>query len=371
MKTGLLTIHRIDRSADPAFAGLASIYTEAHPASERKSIGLLAAMIQRPEYLFLVASEESRVVGFAIVLCFPQSSACLLEYLAIAQDRRSHGLGQSLFTPSGNAPRSRRPLSAHRSRFQSAASRAKPPATPGEKHSTASSAAGRSRDSPTSCPPSRSPRLPRWRCSSTNRPCPHSSGKRIFVNGCSAAMSKSMEERQTTAASIPCSKACPKICALPDHPLARVAGPAMIAERVIDAVGRDHKPAARKRDQHFGPVRRQGIAPISSGKNQRQSHRHQTHHPPAPVAAIAVDQRDGPQRRNHKGQRAVRPLLRRQKVRRNSRNRQHDRRQQAVNHAERRGPDAQPVGRNRQEPASQLFGKLSGWGCFLHGSVRL
>ncbi len=104
MKTGSLTIHRIDRSADPAFAGLASIYTEAHPASERKSIGLLAAMIQRPEYLFLAASEESRVVGFAIVLCFPQSSACLLEYLAIAQDRRSHGLGQSLFTQVATLP---------------------------------------------------------------------------------------------------------------------------------------------------------------------------------------------------------------------------------------------------------------------------
>ncbi len=106
MKTGSLTIHRIDRSADPAFAGLASIYTEAHPASERKSIGLLAAMIQRPEYLFLAASEESRVVGFAIVLCFRQSSACLLEYLAIAQGRRSHGLGQSLFTKWQSSPKS-------------------------------------------------------------------------------------------------------------------------------------------------------------------------------------------------------------------------------------------------------------------------
>jgi GNAT superfamily N-acetyltransferase len=54
-------------------------------------------MIRRPEYIFLVALQDHLVVGFSITLCFLGSDAALLEYMAVAPDRRSRGIGQVLF----------------------------------------------------------------------------------------------------------------------------------------------------------------------------------------------------------------------------------------------------------------------------------
>ncbi len=55
-------------------------------------------MLERPEYLFLVALHENAVAGFSITLCFASSDACLLEYLAVAASRRAQGIGRRLFT---------------------------------------------------------------------------------------------------------------------------------------------------------------------------------------------------------------------------------------------------------------------------------
>jgi ribosomal protein S18 acetylase RimI-like enzyme len=97
---------RLHAPDDPRFAGLLAIYTEAHPASERKPVDQLAAMITRPEYLFLVAEQQSHtpsvdaapaIAGFAIALCLPNTDACLLEYMAVARDHRNQGIGQLLF----------------------------------------------------------------------------------------------------------------------------------------------------------------------------------------------------------------------------------------------------------------------------------
>jgi ribosomal protein S18 acetylase RimI-like enzyme len=100
-------IARLHTPDDPRFAQLLTIYTEAHPASERKTVDQLAAMITRPEYLFLVAEQpsesaapphpEKKVAGFAIALCLPNTDACLLEYMAIAPGHRNQGIGQYLF----------------------------------------------------------------------------------------------------------------------------------------------------------------------------------------------------------------------------------------------------------------------------------
>ena len=91
-------ISRIHSASEPEFEGLVRIYSEAHPPSERKSIQSLAAMIARPEYHFLVAARESAILGFAIVLCFAESDACLLEYMAVASQMRTHGIGRRLFS---------------------------------------------------------------------------------------------------------------------------------------------------------------------------------------------------------------------------------------------------------------------------------
>ncbi len=93
-----LQLERVISAGEPAFAELLAIYTQAHPASERKSPSLLASMIQRPEYQFLAAAEAGRIVGFSIVLCFPGSDACLLEYMAVERSQRGRGVGQRLFS---------------------------------------------------------------------------------------------------------------------------------------------------------------------------------------------------------------------------------------------------------------------------------
>src|ERR1700676_3175763 len=73
------------------------IYTESHPQSERKSPALLSTMIQDSGYFFLVATERNAVVGFTIVRVFSDSDAALLEYMAVAHDRRNRGIGHFLF----------------------------------------------------------------------------------------------------------------------------------------------------------------------------------------------------------------------------------------------------------------------------------
>ena len=88
---------RLTSPADPAFAALLAIYTEAHPASERKPEGLLRAMIERPGYRFEVVLQGETIAGFGIVLDLPGTDASLLEYMAIAPEYRGHGLGTLLF----------------------------------------------------------------------------------------------------------------------------------------------------------------------------------------------------------------------------------------------------------------------------------
>jgi ribosomal protein S18 acetylase RimI-like enzyme len=93
-----LETHRIHFATDPAFAALLEIYRDAIPQSERKSNELLAAMLQRPEYLFLVGIHETAVVGFSITFCFTGFDACLLEYMAVDTRFRGQGIGRYLFT---------------------------------------------------------------------------------------------------------------------------------------------------------------------------------------------------------------------------------------------------------------------------------
>jgi hypothetical protein len=90
-------VDRVKASSDPRFEELVAIYREALPSSERKSSTQLAAMIEKPGYVFLVLIVDGRVVGFAISVCFGRSDACLVEYMAVAADRRGQGLGNLLF----------------------------------------------------------------------------------------------------------------------------------------------------------------------------------------------------------------------------------------------------------------------------------
>lgn len=92
-----IVLRRVTSLDDPAFQRLVDIYIEAHPASERKSLGQLSAMFQQPDYLFEVIFLANTVVGFAIITQLPYTDACLLEYMAITKGKRGLGLGSSLF----------------------------------------------------------------------------------------------------------------------------------------------------------------------------------------------------------------------------------------------------------------------------------
>jgi len=93
----MVRLEQLLSSSPSEFEGVLRIYTEAHPASERKSADALAHMIARPEYLFLAAIEADAVVGFAIATAFADSDAALLEYMAVDASHRGRGLGRQMF----------------------------------------------------------------------------------------------------------------------------------------------------------------------------------------------------------------------------------------------------------------------------------
>ncbi len=92
-----LELARLDAGAAASFDTLFSIYSEALPKREQKSRAELLRMLADPAYRFFVASNESAVIGFAIVYVFPALDGALLEYMAIDRERRGRGLGAELF----------------------------------------------------------------------------------------------------------------------------------------------------------------------------------------------------------------------------------------------------------------------------------
>jgi GNAT superfamily N-acetyltransferase len=88
---------RLQSSSDPAFEDFYRIYTESIVERERKSRAWISEMVARPDYVTVLLKEDGRVEGFSI-LCLPQEDAFgLLEYMAVAGDQRSRGLGAELF----------------------------------------------------------------------------------------------------------------------------------------------------------------------------------------------------------------------------------------------------------------------------------
>lgn len=92
-----LELRRLHSLHDPAFQQLLEIYFEANDPSERKSLERLGAMIQEPGYHFLSGMKSDRVAGFQILRLFDGADAALLEYNAVASDRRNQGIGSELF----------------------------------------------------------------------------------------------------------------------------------------------------------------------------------------------------------------------------------------------------------------------------------
>ena len=79
------------------------IYEDVLPASERKDVATLRAMLARDDYVVSVGELDGEVVGFTIRIVFAGGSAGMLEYMGVARSFQGQGLGRALFeatTPS-------------------------------------------------------------------------------------------------------------------------------------------------------------------------------------------------------------------------------------------------------------------------------
>ena len=92
-----LEVRRLHSLDDPAFAQLLEIYFEANDPSEQKSLDRLAEMIRETDYHFLAGMKSGLVAGFQILRVLDGADAALLEYNAVARDRRNQGIGGELF----------------------------------------------------------------------------------------------------------------------------------------------------------------------------------------------------------------------------------------------------------------------------------
>lgn len=92
-----MKIHRVHSVDEAAYEQLLLIHHDSQPESELKGPDQLARMIERPEYFFLAAFRHDAVVGFSISICFPDSDAALIEYMAVDRKFRGQGIGQRLF----------------------------------------------------------------------------------------------------------------------------------------------------------------------------------------------------------------------------------------------------------------------------------
>jgi GNAT superfamily N-acetyltransferase len=91
-----MQIERISRSDRVAFDGLCRIYSEAIRPEEQKPPEQLGQMLARDEYAFIIAGQPGSLAGFAILFAPPDEDFALLEYLAVAAERRGRGLGGRL-----------------------------------------------------------------------------------------------------------------------------------------------------------------------------------------------------------------------------------------------------------------------------------
>jgi len=96
---------RLTTTADRRFDALYAIYCESIALREQKSKAELSAMVCKPNYRFLLAQDRDTVVGFSISFVAAAESFCLLEYMAIDESYRCHGVGSELFRATTSAVR--------------------------------------------------------------------------------------------------------------------------------------------------------------------------------------------------------------------------------------------------------------------------
>jgi ribosomal protein S18 acetylase RimI-like enzyme len=92
-----VTLEQLTSADGAPFRELFSIYAASITPREQKSEDWLRAMVVSPEYRVWIAQDGGRVLGFSILFMPPAEGFALLEYMAVAADRRGQGFGGELF----------------------------------------------------------------------------------------------------------------------------------------------------------------------------------------------------------------------------------------------------------------------------------
>jgi GNAT superfamily N-acetyltransferase len=90
-------LEQLESSEGETFRQLYAIYAASIAAREQKPEGWIAAMIGAAQYRVWVAKAGGLVRGFSILFVPAAGGFALLEYMAVAPDRRNQGLGAELF----------------------------------------------------------------------------------------------------------------------------------------------------------------------------------------------------------------------------------------------------------------------------------
>jgi GNAT superfamily N-acetyltransferase len=90
-------LEQLESCDGPAFRELYEIYAASIAAREQKPEAWICAMVRAPEYRAWVTKGAGRIEGFSILFLPPAERFALLEYMAVAPERRNRGVGSELF----------------------------------------------------------------------------------------------------------------------------------------------------------------------------------------------------------------------------------------------------------------------------------
>jgi GNAT superfamily N-acetyltransferase len=92
-----VTLEQLESVHGEPFRQLYSIYAASITPREQKPEAWIRAMVVAPDYRVYVTKAAGRVLGFSILFLRPVENFSLLEYMAVAPEQRSKGLGSTLF----------------------------------------------------------------------------------------------------------------------------------------------------------------------------------------------------------------------------------------------------------------------------------
>jgi GNAT superfamily N-acetyltransferase len=92
-----VTLEPLTSADGEPFRQLFAIYAASITPREQKPEDWLRAMVAAPEYRVWIAQDPGRVLGFSILFVPPGEGFALLEYMAVAPEKRGHGFGGELF----------------------------------------------------------------------------------------------------------------------------------------------------------------------------------------------------------------------------------------------------------------------------------